>query len=637
VKKVSINLGLRGKLTLMMVALLVPAVAATGFFAYRQAAVGINELVEQDLQQAAEVYSDKVERTMDKYFLNVILIAKHPIIQDPEATPAAKSAVLKDFHETFGVAYHNLSYITPGGLQTACSIGELGDDKRDRGWFQRARAGELYFSSVRFSSELQTEVVSFAAPVYAPDSTFAGVVTARLNLKNTIWALLDQYAEKAAAVGRPSAYAYMVDADGLLIAHPDREMILHDNLLELGIPELTTAGEKMLQGESGVAAYTWQGVSKHIAYAPLTGFGDYPGQGWSVAVGVDDDEFLGPVVAIRNQTLAVGGVVFVIGLLVAGWFAARLTAPVRRMITTAEQVAGGDLTRQIDITSTDEIGQLARAFNQMIVSLKELITRVNENSTNLAAQGQEISASSEEVSSTMDQVAGETSAVAATAEQSAAGAQALAESAESMKKAALTGNKSVFATAKQIKSIQEAAREATGNIKNLEQKAGKVAQITGAITEIADQTNLLALNAAIEAARAGEHGRGFAVVAEEVRKLAEQSAGAAREITHIVEEIDRGMRTVSDNTEAMAITVADGVTTAKQAGESMKQIVTEIKKNFEMIEEIARGSRQSSTAAQNLAASTEEVSATMEELTGLPQELARLAGELTTLVDRFRV
>jgi methyl-accepting chemotaxis protein len=330
---------------------------------------------------------------------------------------------------------------------------------------------------------------------------------------------------------------------------------------------------------------------------------------------------------------------FVLGLLIVFILNREIVNPIKMVAATLEDIAQGegDLTKKINVSSRDEVGDLARAFNQMIDTLKGLITRVRESGTSVAAQSQEISASSEEVSSTMDQVAGNTNEVAATAKQSATGAQTLAKSAEGMKKAALTGNKSVFATVKQIKSIQEAAQEATRNIKDLGQKAGKVAQITGAITEIADQTNLLALNAAIEAARAGEHGRGFAVVAEEVRKLAEQSAGAAREINHIVAEIDQGMHTVSDNTEAMTATVADGIITAKQAGESMKQIVTEITKNVQMIAEITRGSQQSSAAAQNLAASTEEVSATMEELTSSSQELARLAEELTTLVDRFRV
>jgi len=631
-----LRMRLRVKLTLMMVFLLALAVASAGWLSYRQASTGIYGLMHQDLVKSAQVYGEMVDLYLDQRRADVEVMAKHPVLRDPGAPAAEKAAVLRTYLQAYD-CYHTISVTDTAGIQIADTSGITGDDKSDLGWFQEARDGKVHISSIRMSRDLGLPIVNFAAPMYDDTGAFTGAITARLNLDQTIWKIIDGYAERSKAVDRPSAYAYLIDSQGIIIAHPDKEMILRDDLRQLGVPELAEAGERMIRGETGVVAYTFRGVPKHVGFAPLDGYGNYRGQGWSIAAGVNDEEFLVPLVAIRNGAFAVGGAVLLVGLVAAGWFAVRLTAPLRRMIEEANRVGEGDLTRRLETKSTDEIGELAAAFNQMVDALRGLVARVGESSANLAAQSQEISASSEEVASVMDQVAGSTTQVAATAEQASSGAQALVQSAEKMKHAALGGNKHVFQSVKTIESTQEATKRITASTKELEQRTGKVSQITRVITDIADQTNLLALNAAIEAARAGEQGRGFAVVAEEVRKLAEQSAGAAKEISQIVSEIGRGMQAVSSSTDATAAAVAKGVETARQAGDAFKEIVKTVRENIEMIEQIAQGSKQTSNATQNLAASVEEVSSTMEELTSSSQELARLADELAVLVRRFRL
>jgi methyl-accepting chemotaxis protein len=611
-------------------------VACAGWLSYRQAGTGIYGLLHQDLVTSAKAHGELVDLLLDQRRADVEMMARHPALRNPGVPAAEKTAALRTYLEAYD-GYHTISVTDAAGLQIADTGGITGDDKSDLGWFQEARDGKVHISSIRMSRDLGVPIVNFAAPMYDDAGAFSGAVVARLNLDNTIWRIIDGYAEKSEAVGRPSAYAYMIDSQGIIIAHPDKEMILKDDVRQLGVPELAEAGERMIRGEAGTAAYTFRGVPRQAGFAPLDGFGNYQGQGWAIAAVVDERELLAPLAAIRNGTLIVGGAVLLVGLVVAGWFAVRLTAPLRRMIEEANKVGEGDLTRRMETKSTDEIGELAAAFNRMVDALRGLVTRVGESSTNLAAQSQEISASSEEVSSVMDQVANSTTQVAATAEQDLAGTQTLVQLAEKMKHAALGGNKHVFQSVKTIESTQEATKRITASTKELEQRTGKVSQITRVITDIADQTNLLALNAAIEAARAGEQGRGFAVVAEEVRKLAEQSAGAAKEISQIVAEIGRGMQAVSSSTDATATAVAQGVETARQAGDAFKEIVKAVRENIEMIEKIAQGSKQTSSATQNLAASVEEVSSAMEELTSASQELARQADELGALVSRFRL
>lgn len=311
----------------------------------------------------------------------------------------------------------------------------------------------------------------------------------------------------------------------------------------------------------------------------------------------------GTVSALHSASnVMIGGLIFAVllGVSVAIFITRAITKPIIKGVVFAEAVSAGDLSSQLDVSSKDEVGDLARALNGMVQQLQQVVTDVRSASDNVASGSQELSASSEEMSQGATEQAAAAEEASSSMEQMAANIRQNADNAMQTEKIAV----------KSSADAKSGGEAVTQTVKAMKDIAGKI----GIIEEIARQTNLLALNAAIEAARAGEHGKGFAVVASEVRKLAERSQNAAAEISDLS---------------------SSSVEVAEKAGTMLTQMVPDIQRTAELVQEIAAASKEQDTGAdqvnkaiqqldqviQQNASASEEMASTSEELSGQAEQL----------------
>ena len=378
--------------------------------------------------------------------------------------------------------------------------------------------------------------------------------------------------------------------------------------------------------------------------------------------------------------VAAAVIVAFLGIII-GLFAARtITKPVKTMLVYVEEMAAGDFrNKERQVSTKDEIGQLADALAKMRGNIHTLMKQVNESTEQVAASSEELTASAEQSAQAVTQVAGaindiaqgaekqlkavdETSAVV---EQMSAGIQQVAASANQVAgnssqaaAMAIDGDKSVEKAVSQMANIEQTVNNSAQVVTKLGERSKEIGQIVDTISGDRRATNLLALNAAIEAARAGEQGRGFAVVAEEVRKLAEQSQDAAKQIAKLISEIqgdtDKAVVAMSEGTREVKVGT-EVVTTAGRAFKEIATLVTQVSEQVKeisaAIQQMASGSQQivssvkeidglSKTAlgeAQTVSAATEEQSASMEEIASSSQSLAKMAQDLQVAVSKFRV
>lgn len=340
---------------------------------------------------------------------------------------------------------------------------------------------------------------------------------------------------------------------------------------------------------------------------------------------------------VINNSTVFSIIALLAGAVMAFFITRSIRNPILAMVGGAEKFARGDFTGEIKVRSSDEIGDLALSLNKMAAQLRALISEVITNAQVLAAHSEELAASSQEVSATIEEVASTTNEVAATAEKGAENADTAASESRKAVDVAVSGDKAVQQTVEKINSISKSTIEVQKAVKNLGDLSTKIGKITNLITDIAEQTNLLALNAAIEAARAGEQGRGFAVVAEEVRKLAEQSANAAKEISQLINHIQGGVDNAISSMEHGTKEVSEGVMLADNAGKALKGIIGAVNKSIDVVEEIAKGSKQTSEGTNQLLDGNEQVNSAIQQIATATQELANIANKLQISVDQFKV
>jgi methyl-accepting chemotaxis protein len=382
----------------------------------------------------------------------------------------------------------------------------------------------------------------------------------------------------------------------------------------------------------------------------------------------------------RNITVAIIVISILIGMGAAFFMARLLVTPILKIVNAAKMIAAGDLTIEaIHVKNKDEIRDLAEAFNEMTVGLRNVIFKVSTASEQVASSSEELSASAEETAASSEEVAKTINQLAEGAGDQAKSSkdisevagqivtnikrvsdhvELVSESGQRVSDEARLGVEEAKKAIEKIQSIKTVTEESSEKVRILGNKSAEIGEIISVIKEIAGQTNLLSLNAAIEAARAGEQGKGFAVVAEEIRKLAEQSANSVVEIAELVGSIQHETNQVVDIMSASTEIVMEGVTTVDKAGNSFEQIFGEIKaiagKLSEVgtatqvirrdseglndsIKNIASIAMESAASSQEISAASQEQSATVEEITRASQDLAVLAQELRMDIARFKV
>jgi len=436
-------------------------------------------------------------------------------------------------------------------------------------------------------------------------------------------------------------YAFLVSADGKILAHPDKDLVMK-NLVDIYPQDTPTISTHFSETEQA-------GVPYILMFSPVKGL---PSVNWYIGLSIDKKKAYQALGDFRASAIFATLIAVLITLLLLGMLIRVLMQPLRLMGKAMRDIAQGegDLTRRLAVHSQDEFGELACDFNLFVERIQHSIREVSSATEQVNEVAKRVMLASSSSIANSDEQANRTNSIAAAINELGAAAQEIACNAgdaslqaSDARLQAEGGRQVVAQTINAMNELSGKIRASCSNIETLNGKTVSIGRILEVIKGISEQTNLLALNAAIEAARAGEAGRGFAVVADEVRSLAYRTQTSAQEIHTMIEELQVGAREAVCTMSESERYSHEGVVIANQAGERLGGVT-------QRIGEIDGINQSVATATEEQTAVIDSLNMDITEIKSLNQEgvenlqatllacddLEQQASRLKHLVDSFR-
>ncbi len=391
----------------------------------------------------------------------------------------------------------------------------------------------------------------------------------------------------------------------------------------------------VLQGEREKAVMLAQGTLKQSYNAHRAAIDEVVKL--ATASNIEEEQQATDTIAARTLALVLTGLGLTVSLVLLGWRVAKdIIVPLRNTIPTLQAVAEGNLTRRLEVTTADEVGQMASALNQSLQSLSSTMAQIDQNAQTVASASEELTNVSQQMSTDAEETSAQAGVVSAAGEQVNKNVQTVAAGSEEISASIKEIAKNASEAARMASQAVRVAQTTNNTITQLGTSSREISNVIKVITSIAEQTNLLALNATIEAARAGEAGKGFAVVANEVKELAKQTAEATEDISRKIGAIQNDTQeavTAVEQISEVINQINDIANTIASAVEEQSVTTAEVARN---VEEASKGSYEIARNITGVARAAQSTTSGATQTQASAQKLSRLAAELQQLVGQFK-
>ncbi|MBB1465287.1 methyl-accepting chemotaxis protein [Vibrio sp. SG41-7] len=611
-------------------------ISVMGIYSFQSSrAILIDRTFERELPASLGEVSNEINLKLETPILASKMMTLSPLMKQASLSEKNLRAYLESVKNEFNaisayyVSNEASTYYTHNGVLKTISTNEQSDQ-----WFYRFIQSDKAFElslDIDAGTGIPALFVNYAV---TRNGERIGVTGIGLTLES-ITQLISNY-----SVGK-SGIVFLVDKQGIIKVHPDKNLI-GQSLNSVGIESSLLLGSQQTIVHESVVDGQPQ----------ILGSKAMPGIGWTLITQIPKQEVLSELNGFSQTIIFMALLIAAIYTPIAAWATNKLLLPFVEVAELLQQIGkgGGDLTLRLDDSRHDEIGQIAKGYNQFVQYLSDLLKDVSNTGQQISESIQSVDRMAQlmeqdikQQTSQIEQVATAIHEMGASSDEIAQNANGAADSASRASGAINIGQKSVTVTSESIEHMNQQLDDTTAIVNQLAQDANSIDTVLDVISGVSEQTNLLALNAAIEAARAGEQGRGFAVVADEVRTLASRSQASTEEIRGIIEQLQQrtqqavaaietsttlgtNCRVEASNSEQQLSSISDSVDEMNamnmqiaSATGQQSNVINEISPHISGISEIARES-------DNM------IERTAQEC----QHLRTKAMHLTNLVSQFK-